>query len=414
MRLALKIGMPVLALTLGIVGAFWLVTHRKTVEPVPHKKLTPLIEVEEIDLVDHQPVIRSQGRVLPRKEVGVIPLIGGQVIEVSAKLNEGYLVDADEILVRIDDKDYRLNLRRAEADILAAKASMTNALAQVASAQAQASQAEARLAVEEAEANAAREEWQLLKKDGEPPALLLREPQIREARTAITAARALGESASAGIESGQASLLAAVAAKERAQLDLERCIIRAPFDARVVRGTVDLASTVSPASTVAVLQRIDFAEVRLPLSRRQLKLLGAVAAAKQHPVRVTIGVHEWAAQFDRLLGVVDAVTHTQSVIAHVANPYNSEGGALKFGTFVGAELKGSMQGGVAVLPEVALRSDDSVYLFKNGELSRKTVRIIERIDGEVVVVGLSAGERVCVTELDSFVDGMSVRLGKGN
>ena len=414
MRLALKIGMPVLALTLGIVGAFWLVTHRKTVEPVPHKKLTPLIEVEEIDLVDHQPVIRSQGRVLPRKEVGVIPLIGGQVIEVSAKLNEGYLVDADEILVRIDDKDYRLNLRRAEADILAAKASMTNALAQVASAQAQASQAEARLAVEEAEANAAREEWQLLKKDGEPPALSLREPQIREARTAITAARALGESASAGIESGQASLLAAVAAKERAQLDLERCIIRAPFDARVVRGTVDLASTVSPASTVAVLQRIDFAEVRLPLSRRQLKLLGAVAAAKQHPVRVTIGVHEWAAQFDRLLGVVDAVTHTQSVIAHVANPYNSEGGALKFGTFVGAELKGSMQGGVAVLPEVALRADDSVYLFKNGELSRKTVRIIERIDGEVVVVGLSAGERVCVTELDSFVDGMSVRLGKGN
>ena len=414
MRLALKIGLPVLALALGIVGAFWLVTHRKTVEPVPHKKLTPLIEVEEIGLVDHQPVIRSQGRVLPRKEVGVIPLIGGQVIEVSAKLNEGYLVDADEILVRIDDKDYRLNLRRAEADILAAKASMTNALAQVASAQAQASQAEARLAVEEAEANAAREEWQLLKKDGEPPALSLREPQIREARTAITAARALGESASAGIESGQASLLAAVAAKERAQLDLERCIIRAPFDARVVRGTVDLASTVSPASTVAVLQRIDFAEVRLPLSRRQLKLLGAVAAAKQHPVRVTIGVHEWAAQFDRLLGVVDAVTHTQSVIAHVANPYNSEGGALKFGTFVGAELKGSMQGGVAVLPEVALRSGDSVYLLKNGKLSRKTIRIIERIDDEVVVVGLSAVDRVCVTELDSFVDGMSVRLGKGN
>ena len=414
MRLALKIGLPVLALALGIVGAFWLVTHRKTVEPVPHKKLTPLIEVKEIDLVDHQPVIRSQGRVLPRKEVAVIPRIGGQVIEVSAKLNEGYLVDADEILVRIDDEDYRLNLRRAEADILAAKASMTNALAQVASAQAQASQAEARLAAEEAEANAAREEWQLLKKDGEPPALLLREPQIREARAAITAARALGESASAGIKSGQASLLAAVAAKERAQLDLERCIIRAPFDARVVRGTVDLASTVSPASTVAVLQRIDFAEVRLPLSRRQLKLLGAVAAAKQHPVRVTIGIREWTARFDRLLGVVDAVTHTQSVIAHVANPYNSEGAALKFGTFVGAELKGSMQGDVAVLPEVALRSDDSVYLFKNGELSRKTVRIIERIDGEVVVVGLSAGERVCVTELDSFVDGMSVRLGKGN
>lgn len=414
MKLALKIGLPVLALALGIVGAFWLVTHRETVEPVPYKKRSPLIEVKEIELVDHQPVIRSQGRVLPRKEVAVIPRIGGQVIEVSTKLNEGYLVDADEILIRIDDEDYRLNLRQAEADILAAKASMTNALAQVASAQAQASQAEARLVAEEAEANAAREEWRLLKKDGDPPALLLREPQIREARTAIIAARALGESASAGIESGQASLLAAVAAKERAQLDLERCIIRAPFDARVVHGTVDLASTVSPANTVAVLQRIDFAEVRLPLSRRQLILLGAVSAAKKYPVRVSIGDRVWTARFDRLLGVVDAVTHTQSVIVHVANPYNSEGDALKFGTFVEAELRGSMQRNVAVLPEVALRSGDSVYLLKNGELYRKTVRIIERIDDEVVVGGLSAADRVCVTELDSFVDGMSVRLGKGN
>jgi len=413
-KLALKIGLPVLALALGVVGAFWLVTHRKTVEPFPYKKLTPLIEVKEIELVDHQPVIRSQGRVLPRKEVAVIPRIRGQVIEVSTKLNEGYLVDADEILIRIDDEDYRLNLRQAEADIQAAKASMTNALAQVASAQAQASQAEARLAAEEAEANAAYEEWRLLKKDGDPPALSLREPQIREARTAITAARALGESASAGIESGQASLLAAVAAKERAQLDLERCIIRAPFDARVVQSAVDLASTVSPANTVAVLQRIDFAEVRLPLSRRQLKLLGIVSAAKKYPVRVSIGDQRWTARFDRLLGVVDAITHTQSVIAHVANPYNSEGHALKFGTFVEAELRGSMQRNVAVLPEVALRSGDCVYLLKNGKLFRETVRIIERIDGDVVVAGLSAADRVCVTELDSFVDGMSVRLGKGN
>ena len=55
-----------------------------------------------------------------------------------------------------------------------------------------------------------------------------------------------------------------------------------------------------------------------------------------------------------------------------------------------------------------------MYLLKNGKLYRKTVQIIERIDDEVVEVGLSAADRVCVTELDSFVDGMSVRLGKGN
>ena len=414
MRLALKIGLPLLVFALGIAGAFWLVTHRKTIEPVPLKKQTPLIEVTEVALVNHQPVIRSQGRVLARKEVAVIPQVGGQVVEVSAKLNEGYLINVGEILVRIDDEDYRLNLRRAEADILMAKASMTNALAQVASAKAQAIQAEARLASEEAEASAARKEWRLLGREGDPPALLLREPQIRESQTAIAAARALEEAASAGLKSGEASLFAAEAAKERALLDLERCMIRAPFDARVVLGSVDVGSTVSQATTVALLQRIDVAEVRLPLSRRQLKLLGPVPDAKQRPIRLTIGDEQWTARFDRLVGVVDPATHTQSVIAHVPNPYNSGGAILKFGAFVSAELQGDIREDVSVLPEEALRGNDAVFLYRDGKLSRKVVRIIELIDRKVVVGGLTAGERVCVTELDSFVEGMSVRLGKGD
>ena len=106
-------------------------------------------------------------------------------------------------LVRIDEEDHRLNLRQAEADILSPKASMTSGLAQVANAQAQARQAEARLATEQAEADAANEEWRLLGKTGNPPALLSRQPQIREARSAIAAAVALVDSATAGIESGK-------------------------------------------------------------------------------------------------------------------------------------------------------------------------------------------------------------------
>ena len=235
--------------------------------------------------------------------------------------------------MRIDEEDHRLNLRQAEADILSAKASMTSGLAQVANAQAQARQAEARLAAEQAEAEAANEEWRLLGKTGNPPALLSRQPQIREARSAITAALALVDSA-AGIESGKASLAAAEAAKERALLDLKRCIIRAPFDARVVRSMVDLASTVSPSGPVAVLQRIDFAEVRLPLSRRQMTLLGSISEAKKYPIHLTNGTQKWSAKFERMLGEVDAATHTQSVIALVANPYTSGNATLEFGAFL--------------------------------------------------------------------------------
>ena len=96
------------------------------------------------------------------------------------------------------------------------------------------------------------------------------------------------------------------------------------------------------------------------------------------------------------------------------NPYNSGGAILKFGAFVSAELQGHIREDVSVLPEEALRGSDAVFLYRDGKLSRKVVRIIELIDRKVVVGGLSAGERVCVTELDSFVEGMSVRLRKGD
>ena len=414
MKLALRIGLPLLALTFGVGGAVWLVAHKKSIEPVPQKKIPPLIEVVEVTLNNHQPVIRSQGRVLPRREVSVMPRVRGEVVEVSAKLNEGFLVDAGEVLVRIDEEDHRLNIRQAEADILSAKASMTSGLAQVANAQAQARQAEARLATEQAEADAANEEWRLLGKTGNPPALLSRQPQIREARSAIAAAVALVDSATAGIESGKASLAAAEAAKERALLDLKRCIIRAPFDARVVRSMVDLASTVSPGGAVAVLQRIDFAEVRLPLSRRQMNLLGSISEAKKHLIHLTNGTQKWSAKFERMLGEVDATTHTQNVIALVANPYTSGNATLEFGAFVTAEMRGETLKNVTVIPELALQQNEEVYLLNDGKLTAKPVRIIERNKGEVFVTGLNAKEYVCVTQLDSFVSEMSVRIRKGD
>ena len=46
-------------------------------------------------------------------------------------------------------------------------------------------QAQARIAREQAEADAARAEWKLLGREGEPPELVLREPQLREARAAM-------------------------------------------------------------------------------------------------------------------------------------------------------------------------------------------------------------------------------------
>ena len=53
-------------------------------------------------------------------------------------------------------------------------------------------------------------------------------------------------------------------------------------------------------------------------------------------------------------------------------------------------------------------------MYNDGKLTAKPVRVIERKQGEVFVTGLNSKEYVCVTQLDSFVSEMSVRVRKGN
>ena len=119
---------------------------------------------------------------------------------------------------------------------------MTNALAQVAKGQAQASQAEARLAAEEAERHQRSvRSGDCSRKMGDPPALLLREPRFTRLGRRLLRPVLLRNSS-------------------KRELNLPACCwwpwrlrasavgfgarnIRAPFDARVVHGTVDLAST---------------------------------------------------------------------------------------------------------------------------------------------------------------------------
>lgn len=413
MKRVLQFILPLCVLGGGFSGALWLLKNRKTVEPIVREQPVPLIEVVTVGLKDYRPVIRGQGRVMPRREIPITPQVSGKLLEVSDELTEGLIIEQGELLARIDDADYLLNRRSAEADILSAKASMTNALAQVASARAQASQAEARLAAEQAEAAAARSEWRLLGREGEPPALLLRAPQIREAETALAAAHAQEEAALAGIDSGKALLEAGEAARAKAELDLERCIVRSPFRGRVVQVPVDHGTVVSPASVIAVLQRVDFVDIRIPLAPRQLSLLGPVAEVVGGNVKLTYHGRVRNGKFHRMLGALDPGTYTHDAVVRLLEPYHAGKDNFEFGAYVSADLKGALLTDAALLPEQALRENGRVYLFVNGELIDREVQLIDRLDGQIVVLGLATGDQVCVTPMESFVRHMKVHLEVG-
>ena len=420
MRRALQIILPILVVGGGVYGAAWLVMNRKIVKPKAQERYRPRVQRVMVKFEDYRPVIRSQGTMMPRMEIGLSAEVTGRVVSMSPKLVVGGLFDVGDELLRIDPKNYELAQCQALARIDTAHAGITNALAQMSSARSQMAQAEARIFREEAEATAALSEWKLLGRKGPPPALLARVPQLKEARARLDSAKALLSAANAKRHSDEAELNAARAAEEMAATNVVRCIMRAPFSGRVASRRVGLGQVVSPTGMLAQLQSIDLAEVRLALPLKEFGFLemenafrGGVDVVDGPVVRLSPshgGDSEWAGRIVRSLGEVDSGTRMMSVVAQVKDPYlHKDGPALSFGMFVTAEISGRFLKNVAVLPRSVLRERSTVHMLVNGKLHERKVRVVwSTREVAVIEEGLQAGEQVCLTAVDAFVEGMEV------
>ena len=116
-RRVLQIGLPLIILGVGLFGGYWLITHRNQVAPAPIAPLKPRVEYIVAQMRDYTPVIRSQGIARPRGQTLLSPELSGRLTHVSGSLVNGALLDSGTVLARIDDADFKLALRTADADL---------------------------------------------------------------------------------------------------------------------------------------------------------------------------------------------------------------------------------------------------------------------------------------------------------
>ncbi|MCZ6689497.1 MAG: efflux RND transporter periplasmic adaptor subunit [Planctomycetota bacterium] len=388
MKTILKIVAPILIVALAAGGAAWMIINK----PPPGTSLTqvsfPLVRVTEVRPQDVRFTVRTQGRVVARAEGNLAPEVSGKVVALSPALVRGGFFQEGEVLVALDDADFKLAVVRAEAGV---------------------AQTEARLKREESEAAVARSEWERLG-EGEPGPLVLRVPQLAEAR---------------------ATLAAAKADLEKAQRDLARTQIRAPYAGRVLEKSMDLGEFVNRGASIARIYATDYAEVRLPIPDHQLAYLNlplfetrddAHAEAPRVILRIRFAGkdHEWEGRVVRTEAEIDAKSRMVTAIARIEDPYSQTGDPdrppLALGLFVEAEIQGRDVQGVVVLPREALRNGDTIFVIDESDRLRfRKVEVLREDIGTVVVKsGLASGERVCLSPLEVATDGMQVRTDKGS
>ena len=385
LRIVLMILLPLLVVGGGGLVAYKMIEAR----PVPEKKapelVRPLVRVIEAKPSAVRLTVRAEGVVAPRTESQLAPEVSGRVLEVSPSLIAGGFFEAGEVVMRVDAREYELAVIRTRAAV---------------------AQAKLKVATEEQEAEVARAEWSDLGQ-GEPTPLVLREPQLAEAR--------------AGLASAEASL-------DQALFDLERTVVKAPYTSRVRQKTVDVGQYVQRGQAVATIYAVDVAEVRLPIADEQLAFVDLPLAyrdvndgkSKPGPA-VTLRTdfagksYSWQGRIVRPEGEIDSRTRMVHAIAQVQDPYAQGGNAsrppLAVGMFVEAEIAGRTVRAVE-LPRTAMRGESSVLLVTpDNRIELRQVQVLRAERDRVLIGGgLQAGDRVCVSTLEAAVEGMEVQV----
>jgi membrane fusion protein (multidrug efflux system) len=201
--------------------------------------------------------------------VPVLAKVGGYVQAVTVSENDS--ARAGQLLVQVDDAEYRQRLAQAEADLQAAYASAGvgpgtgQAEAQVATAAGQ--QAALQAQITAARANAQRAQADLARSEELARQQIISRQQLDALRTASEAARAnllaverqasaagaTVASAQAGVRLAQARVLAARAARDNAALQLQYTKVLAPEGGVVSRKNVEVGQLVQPGQPLMAI-----------------------------------------------------------------------------------------------------------------------------------------------------------------
>ena len=353
-----------LAAVIGTVAMFSLREEPPRTERV---ELDPLVEVMVLEPMTANFEIRSQGTVLPRTQTILSAEVAGTVSSISQKFIPGGVFEKGEVLMRIDPTNYTVALDQAEA--------------------------------------------------------LVKQRQIEFDGTSKL--RSQGYRAESEFASAAASLASAKAELVRARRNLERTFIRLPYDGMVRTKEADVGQFVSPGTRLGITFATDFAEVRLPLTDRDLAFVDLPDAADISATGDARGpelalsairkgqLQSWPGRIIRTEGVVDEKSRVTYAVARVEDPYrlHAEGEILPIGTFVSASIQGQQADDIIRVPRAAIRgADQLVFVDGKDQLEIRSVDVVRSDANSVFIRGADAsGRRVVLTALESPVNGMRIR-----
>jgi len=340
-----------------------------------------LVDVTQGQFGTFSPTIEVMGTVRPAQEISLSARVEGEVVSLGENFEPGGFVDAGDLLVAIDDADYRIAVEQRNSAL---------------------EQAIAELEIERGEQQAALAEYESFNRElpSERRALVLREPQLR--------------SAEASVDSARAEL-------RQAELELERATVEAPFAAHVLEREVNVGSQVSPGTVLARLVGLEtyWVEATVPVTRLSWLTIpdgeqpGSPVAVRNRSAWPEGTIRR--GEVFRMIGELAGNTRLARILVAVDDPLarNAVPGTprLMLGEYVQCRIEGREIADVVRIEREYIRSDDTVWLMVDDRLVIQPVSIVFQDETYAYIdEGLSEDDRVVTTRLATVREGLRLRL----
>ncbi|SEI64108.1 RND family efflux transporter, MFP subunit [Allopseudospirillum japonicum] len=366
--------LPWLVLSVFVSISYFLLQNPPKITRQSQAKIPAVsVQVQALQPQDYQVALSWPAQVQAAQQTRLKAQVGGRIVAVSENWHSGAQVEAGEVLLHLETSEYALALAQAQAAWARARQTLDELKAQS----------------EDAQAG-----WENLGRSGIAPKRIRLQLQI---------------------ETAQAELVAAKAAVEVAQLNLERTQIRAPYAGRLYEVTVDLADTLSTQEVLASLYRTDKMRVHFNLRLQEETWLPEAGTVWQ--VRDPDTQHTWSAHLQYIEPQIEPNTQTLQAVLILTQAANPQVPLPRLQQQVQVQVASRPLQQVWVVPSAYLHEDTFIYLVREQVLIKHPIQVLWKGPQEAVIADLATyqtqltpGDLMVVSPLGQVTTGMPVQL----
>ena len=367
MKRKILIILPIVILIIGFIAMRILISFKKEPPKRPTVMRPRIVEAQVVKLKDIPSQVTAYGRLMSAQPITLFSEVSGEIMRGTVPFQPAQSFKKGDLLLKIDDRQIKLDINTAKSDFLNALASVLPEL-----------KADFPEEYEKYQGyfdccGFGEELQELPETDNQKVKLFLSRFNVYKLYFAV----------------------------RNLEIRLEKHYFYAPFAGSIVSADLRVGSTARVGSQLGQIINLENLEVELPVPAIDIQWID-----RQKPVIFTSSelAGQWRGKIQRVGQNID--TRTQSVQVYASVDRSNQNGLFN-GVFLKAQIPGTVIRNAISIPRKAIYEDRFVYTIKDGKLDYRELTI-SFLEPESVIAtgGVQNGDTLVVEVLQGVAPGM--------